>query len=80
MGSYTTDEIRRDGEQAGSVKSGTAPGKTVRDAPFPHHAIPNQAGEGRNADVRPKAPPGPQRGPLGPTERRTGSSPGGDAS
>ena len=80
MGSTSTNEQRRDGEQAGSVGSGSVPGKTVRDAPFPHREIPADAGEERNADVRPKAPQGPQRGPLGPTERKTGTSPAGDTS
>lgn len=80
MGKTSTGEQRRDDEQAGSVKSGSVPGKTVRDAPFPHRDIPNDAGEGRNADIRPKAPQGPQRGPLGPTERKTDPSPVRDTS
>jgi hypothetical protein len=80
MGSNSTNEPRRDDEQAGSVESGSVPGKKVRDAPFPHREIPADAGDERNADVRPKAPQGPQRGPSGPTERKTGSSPADDAS
>ena len=79
MGTANSDERRQDDEQSGSVESGAVPGTTVRDAPFPHRDIPSESSQGRNADIRPKAPPGPQRGPLGPTERRTDPTPtGGD--
>ena len=61
-------------ESSETVRSGSVPGKSVRDAPYPPIALPDDAGELRNADVRPKTPQGPQRGPLGPTSRKTESS------
>ena len=50
------------------VGTGTAGGKHVKGAPFPHL---EPAKEGRNSDRVPRVPEGPQRGPAGPTRRTT---------